>query len=577
MNGVRKNWLALAMINMTSLFFKFANNILNKKKTKRSGKLNINKIEKDFRGVSVERTVTIYEKYIKRIMDIVCALLALGIFWWLYIVVALMVRMKLGVPVVFKQIRPGKNEKLFMLYKFRTMTNEKDEDGNLLPDEVRLTAFGRALRRTSLDELPEVINILKGEMSVIGPRPQLVRDMVFMTDKQRKRHDVRPGLSGLAQVNGRNGIDWEEKLEWDLKYIQKITFWGDLKIIFRTVLKAFLRQEGITDGKMATAEDYGDYLLEKGQVEMEEYMSKQIQAKKILGFKDDGISIDKINRNEHIPFSVVMSVYKNDIPEFFDRALASITEDQTVVPNEIVLVVDGPVSKEIDIVLEKYAKKYNIFNIVRLEKNAGLGNALKIAVNKAKYDLIARMDSDDVSVPSRFEEQLKFFIFNSDVDIVGGDITEFIGKERNIVGRRIVPMANLEIREYMKKRCAMNHVSVMYKKSAVLEAGSYQDCFWNEDYYLWIRMYLNGAVFANTGTVLVNVRVGKDMYQRRGGIKYFKSEKRLQNYMLQHQMIDYITYVDNIIKRLIIQVIVPNRLRGWLYMNFAREKKWNMH
>ena len=157
------------------------------------------------------------------------------------------------------------------MYKFRSMSDERDVDGNLLPDEIRLGKFGKALRATSLDELPEAFNILKGDMSIIGPRPQLVRDMVFMTDEQRMRHTAKPGLSGLAQVNGRNDISWEEKLNWDLKYIEKVSFLGDVKIIFQTVMKAFVKQEGITDGDMATAYDYGDWLLKEGKVSKEVY------------------------------------------------------------------------------------------------------------------------------------------------------------------------------------------------------------------------------------------------------------------------------------------------------------------
>lgn len=520
---------------------------------------------------SSERKITFYEKHIKRIVDIVCASMALLVFGWLYLLVALLVRVKLGSPVIFKQPRPGKDEKVFNLYKFRTMTDEKDEKGNLLPDEVRLTKFGKALRATSLDELPEAINILKGDMSIIGPRPQLVRDMVFMTDEQRKRHDVRPGLSGLAQVNGRNDIDWEDKLSWDLKYIKKITFLGDVKIIFQTVLKAFVKQEGITDGNMATAEDLGDYLLHSGKISQEEYEKKQEEARIILGVKKTKkeTEIDKIN---HAPFSVAISVYKSDNPEFFDRALNSITENQTVMPNEIVLVVDGPVEDELNEVINKYENKYDIFKVIRLEKNSGLGNALKIAVESATYELIARMDSDDVSLPTRFEEQLKYFEINPETDILGGDITEFIGDETNIVGIRSVPQDDKDIRLYMTKRCAFNHMTVMYKKKAVQNAGGYLDWFWNEDYYLWIRMWLNGAVFANIGSVLVNVRVGVEMYQRRGGSKYFESEKKLQDYMLEHKMINFFTYIKNVTKRFIIQKIMPNKMRGWVFRTFARKR-----
>lgn len=224
----------------------------------------------------------IYEKYIKRLLDIFCSVMAFTCFGWLYLIVAIFVKVKLGSPVLFTQPRPGKDEKIFKLYKFRTMTDERDENGELLEDEARLTEFGKWLRSTSLDELPEAFNILKGDMSVIGPRPQLIRDMVFMTKTQRRRHSVRPGLSGLAQVNGRNDIDWEEKLDWDLKYIKHITFLGDMKIIFQTVLKAFVKREGITEDDMATAEDFGDYLLRRDKIDRENYERKQKYAKKLI-------------------------------------------------------------------------------------------------------------------------------------------------------------------------------------------------------------------------------------------------------------------------------------------------------
>ena len=178
----------------------------------------------------IQRKRGFYEKYIKRLLDIVCSLLAIIGFSWIYIIVALLVRKKMGSPVVFKQPRPGLidpktgKEKIFDMYKFRTMSDERDENGKLLSDEVRLGKFGKALRATSMDELLEAFNILKGDMSIIGPRPQLVRDMVFMSDEQRMRHTAKPGLSGLAQVKGRNAITWEDKINWDLKYIENIRF-----------------------------------------------------------------------------------------------------------------------------------------------------------------------------------------------------------------------------------------------------------------------------------------------------------------------------------------------------------------
>ena len=179
-----------------------------------------------------------YQKYFKRLIDIICALAAIIVFSWLYIIVAVLVRIKLGSPVLFKQERPGMNGKIFTLYKFRTMTDKRDINGKLLPDEVRLTAFGRLLRKTSLDELPEAFNILKGDMSVVGPRPLLVEYLDYYTEEEMHRHDVRPGLSGLAQINGRNAISWEEKFKYDLEYVHNVSFGMDVKIVFRTVFKA---------------------------------------------------------------------------------------------------------------------------------------------------------------------------------------------------------------------------------------------------------------------------------------------------------------------------------------------------
>lgn len=196
-----------------------------------------------------------YEKYAKRPLDILCALAAIIVFCWLYLLVAILVRCKLGSPIIFKQERPGKDGKIFKLYKFRTMTDEKDENGQLLPDNVRLTKFGKFLRSTSLDELPEAFNILKGDMSVIGPRPLLVEYLPLYNEKQSRRHEVRPGLSGYAQVHGRNAVSWNEKFDLDVEYVGNITFLGDVKIIVTTVLKA-IKREGISSETSVTVEPF---------------------------------------------------------------------------------------------------------------------------------------------------------------------------------------------------------------------------------------------------------------------------------------------------------------------------------
>ena len=198
----------------------------------------------------------LYEAFIKRPFDIILSLLAIIVFCWLYLIVAVLVRIKLGSPVLFKQDRPGKNEKVFKLYKFRTMTDERDENGELLPDEDRLTEFGKFLRKTSLDELPEAINILIGNMSIVGPRPLLVKYLPRYSDEQHHRHDVRPGLTGLAQVKGRNAITWEEKFKLDLTYVNNITFCGDVVIIFQTVKCAIFKHEGISSSTSDTMEEF---------------------------------------------------------------------------------------------------------------------------------------------------------------------------------------------------------------------------------------------------------------------------------------------------------------------------------
>ena len=228
-----------------------------------------------------------YERYIKRPLDFLLASCAAVVLSPVIGITAVLVKTRIGSPVIFFQERPGMidpktgEERIFRLCKFRSMTNDRDEAGNLLPDEQRMTSFGKALRSTSLDELPELFNIIKGDMSLIGPRPQLVRDMVFMTKEERRRHTVRPGLSGLAQVRGRNSLSWEGRLASDLEYVDNITFAGDMKIIAETVLKVF-RRECISEEGISTSTDLGDYLLASGKVTREEYDRLQAEAEEIL-------------------------------------------------------------------------------------------------------------------------------------------------------------------------------------------------------------------------------------------------------------------------------------------------------
>lgn len=223
-----------------------------------------------------------YAKFLKRPLDFILSLLALIVLSPVLLILTVLGAIHMRGNPFFIQHRPGKDEKIFKLIKFRTMTCETDGGDNLLPDDQRLTKYGKLLRSTSLDELPELINILKGDMSIVGPRPQLVRDMVFMTPQQRVRHSVRPGLTGLAQVNGRNNITWEDKFLYDLLYIDRgITLYNDLMIILRTVWKVFRREDTVREGTVSDM-DFGDWLLKNGNVSREEYDAKQDEAKELL-------------------------------------------------------------------------------------------------------------------------------------------------------------------------------------------------------------------------------------------------------------------------------------------------------
>lgn len=264
-----------------------------------------------------------------------------------------------------------------------------------------------------------------------------------------------------------------------------------------------------------------------------------------------------------------MSVYKKSKPDDFLVAFNSIIH-QTVPPNEIILVIDGPISKELESIIDSIRANETL-KIIKIPENKGLGNALRIGVENACNDLIARMDSDDISLPNRFELQLNYFIQHPNTDVLGGQVTEFIDTPDHIIGKRVVPLNNTEIYAYMKKRCAMNHPSVMLRKKAVIKAGNYQDWFLNEDYYLWIRMMSQKCEFANLNHVLVNLRVGYGLYERRGGWNYFKSEAGIQVLLHKYHFISWFQEIYNISLRFIMQILLPNRVRAFIYQTVLRD------
>lgn len=271
-------------------------------------------------------------------------------------------------------------------------------------------------------------------------------------------------------------------------------------------------------------------------------------------------------------FSVLISVYKNDKAEDFRIALDSITTKQTLKPTEIVLVTDGPIPEDTNkVIADAEHNCPGLYKVVRFETNQGLGIALQKGLEATSNDIVMRMDSDDIAVPDRFEKQYHFMIEHPNVAVCGGQIDEFIDDVNNIVGHRIVPCANEEIYKYMVSRCAFNHMTVALRRSIILENGNYLPWHYNEDYYLWIRLMLAKAVFANLPDTLIHMRVGKEMYKRRGGRNYYKSELGLQKLMLRNGLISRPRYAFNVAVRWGIQCAMPNWLRGLVFQKLLRK------
>ncbi len=270
-------------------------------------------------------------------------------------------------------------------------------------------------------------------------------------------------------------------------------------------------------------------------------------------------------------FSVSICVYKGDNPEYMKEALASIF-NQTLMPSEVVLAVDGPISEGHEAVIKEFEEAQPILKVIRIPENVGQGEARRISVANCTSELIAIMDADDISAPDRFEILVSEFEKDKGLTICGGQISEFVEKPTDIVAFRRVPLEDEEIKEYLKERCPFNQVSVMFRKDAYDRAGGYVDWYQEEDYFLWVRMFLGGAKFKNVDKVLVNVRVGEEMYKRRGGWKYFKSERKFQLYLKESKLISTPKYLKNVFKRFIVQVLMPTWLRGWVFQKFARDK-----
>lgn len=270
-------------------------------------------------------------------------------------------------------------------------------------------------------------------------------------------------------------------------------------------------------------------------------------------------------------FSVCMCVYHRDDAQYFREAVESVTVNQYLKPSEVVIVVDGPISGDLDDYVRELEKQPNLFRVIRLPENLGHAGARQAALEAAAHNLVAIMDADDCSVPERFDKQLEAYARNPEMAVIGGQIDEFIDDTSNVVGSRIVPESDSEIKAYLKSRCPMNLVTVMFRKDLAQTVGGFQEWYCEEDYYLWVRLAEAGYSFMNITDKLVNVRVGTEMYQRRGGWRYFKSEARLQGYMLRHRVISLPRYCYNVLGRFAVQVAMPNRLRGFIFQKLFRK------
>ncbi len=473
---------------------------------------------------------------LKRIFDFVISLFLLIVLLPVEIVLAILIKLEDGQKIFFVQERTGYKGKVINIYKFRTMKI----NNNVLEfsKEDEYTKIGKIIRKLSLDELPQLINILKGDMSFIGPRPWITEYYKRFNEEQKRRCDVLPGLSGLAQINGRNNITIFEKLSYDLYYVDNISLALDLKICLFTVLSVIRR-----DGAVSSKFNIKDELR---QLEKQNKEQKSIEKK----------------------YTVLISVYKNDQPEWIQEAVQSMLH-QTVKPDEILILVDGVVSKDIKLLLNAFKKEETI-RVKYFNKNRGLGLVLRDGVNMAKNELIARMDADDVSNLDRCELQLKKFQENPELDIVGGNFYEFMGDISKKISLKKYPVKFKNIEKFAKKRNPFAHPTVMFRKSSVIKCGNYRNVPFCEDYDLWTRMIQSKCKCENIDKPILNMRVNEKFYGRRGGINYAKNIVKFKYTLLQRGFYSIFDFSYSVLASVFVSII-PNKLRKKVYLRYLRD------
>ena len=477
-------------------------------------------------------------KYFKRAFDFVISLFLLIFLLPIEIILAILIKLEDGDKIFFVQKRTGYKGKIIDIYKFRTMKI----DNNVLEftKEDEYTKIGKIIRKLSLDELPQLINILKGDMSFIGPRPWIPEYYKRFNEEQKARCDVLPGLSGLAQINGRNNITIFEKLSYDLYYAENMSLGLDLKICLFTVLSVLAR-DGAVSSKFNIQE-------ELKQLEDQHKKKKEIDDK----------------------YTVLMSVYKNDRAEWVKEAVDSMLE-QTVKPDEILILVDGDISKDLKILLKSLEKEETI-KIKYFHKNRGLGLVLRDGVNMAKNELIARMDADDVSTLDRCELQLKKFQQNPDLDLVGGNFYEFMSHMDKKISLKKYPILNEDIKKFARRRNPFAHPSVMFRKSSVIKCGNYRNVSLCEDYDLWSRMIQCKCKCENVDKAILNMRVNEKFYYRRGGFSYMKKIINFKYTLLQRDFYSISDFLYTVSASIFVSMI-PNQLRKIVYLRYLRNER----
>lgn len=432
-----------------------------------------------------------YKKFFKRFFDIILSLIAIIILSPIYLIISVLVLIFMGWPILFKQPRPGKNGKIFNMYKFRTMTNKKDKDGNLLPDDQRLPKFGRFLRSTSLDELPEFFCILFGKMSFIGPRPMLVRDMVFFNDETLKRQSVMPGLTGWAQANGRNSINWDDRFKHDLYYVENLSLKMDLKVILLTI-KTVLKREGIGEDGGDLSIDYGDYLLKTKRISKKYYELKQREANNLIkGCLDD---------RESGLVSIIMPSYNTS--KFISKTIESVI-NQTYKKWELIIV-DDCSSDMTDEVVKKFLKDKRI-KYLKNEKNSGAAVSRNKAIRESKGQYVAFLDSDDLWKPTKLEEQIHFMRNNN----YFFTYTNYEEIDENDIFLKTTISGPKKINKFsMYRYCWVGCLTVMYDASKV-GLIQIEDIKKNNDYAMWLKIIKKAKCYRLNKTLGV--------YRRRKG------------------------------------------------------------